>query len=56
MAVKLYKRLWEKNQRCRILTLVAVALVKARLTSREVSKYLGVASLTLSKALKLVED
>ena len=55
MVVKLYRRLREKNQGYRSTTLAAVALVKAGLPAREVSRYLGVAPSTLSKALKRVE-
>ena len=55
LAVKLYRRLREKNQGYRTSTLVAVALVRAGLPAREVSRYLGVAPSTLSKALKRVE-
>ncbi len=55
LAVMLYRRLREKNQGYRSTTLAAVALVKAGLPPKEVSKYLGVAPSTLSKALKRVE-
>ena len=55
LAVMLYRRLREKNQGYRSTTLVAVALVRAGLPPKEVSKYLGVAPSTLSKALKRVE-
>lgn len=59
LAVKLYRRLREKNQGYRSSTLAAVALVlvlgRAGLPAREVTRYLGVAPSTLSKALKRVE-
>ena len=55
MVVKLYRRLRERNQGYRSTTLAAVALVKAGLPQKEVSRFLGVAPSTLSKALKRVE-
>lgn len=55
-AVELYRRLREKNQGYRSTTLAAVALVKAGLPPRQVSRLLGVASSTLFKALKRVEE
>lgn len=55
LAVKLYRRLREKNQGYRSSTLVAVALVRAGLPAGEAAKYLGVPPSTLYKALKRVE-